>query len=175
MNDPVAHCKRLDLVPDRVAYVGYYQRLQASGLGPRIVAVTGGKVCLQKLERLPDWVDARSVDGRLPDEPRRAMGLALIELLEKVHELGLCHRDTHIRNFVVRAGAPLLVDPKYAIESRGRSCYDLKGPEESGVEIAREHLRQANVNQHGVWWEDADPISESLTSTFGTLAELRRG
>jgi hypothetical protein len=97
----------------------------------------------------------------------------LLELLERVHERGFCHRDIHIRNFVVRDGAQLLVDPKYAIEHRGRPCYDLAGPEASGVEIAREHLSQTgNRNHRCVWWENADAPSEALTSTFGPLAEL---
>lgn len=174
MNDPDVHCKRLDLVPDREAYVGYYRRLESSGLGPRIVSIDDGAIYLEKLHPLRAWVDAHSVDGRLSDEVRQAMGSALILLLEKVHKLGFCHRDAHIRNFVVRGDAPLLVDPKYATQSPVSSCYDLLGPEESGIEIPPEHCCQPNPNQQGVWWENADPISETLTSTFGTLAELRR-
>jgi hypothetical protein len=112
MENPDLHCKCLGLVPDPRAYVAYYQRLDASGLGPRIVKITGDRICVQKHETLRHWVDERLVDGRLPDEPRRAMGRKLIDLLEKVHELGFCHRDTHVRNFVVREGAPLNVDPK---------------------------------------------------------------
>jgi hypothetical protein len=175
MNDPDVHCKRLDLVPNRASYVEHYRLLEAAGLGPRILEVTTDQIRLEKLERLRDWVTARSIHGRLPDAARRTLGLALVELLQSVHELGFCHRDTHIRNFVVRNGAPLVVDPKYAIESRGRSCYDLEGPGEGRVGIAREHQRQANRNHRGVWWENADPIGEALASTFGTVAELSIG
>ena len=112
MKAPDVHCKDLGVVPDPAAYVDYYQRLDAIGLGPRILLITDEQIRLEKLESLRDWVDARSVNGRLLDEPRRAMGRALVELLENVHELGFCHRDTHIRNFVVRKGAPLIVDPE---------------------------------------------------------------
>jgi hypothetical protein len=150
MNDPDVHCKSLDLVPDRIAYVEYYRQLEAAGLGPRVAAVTTDRICLEKLEGLRDWVTSHSIDGRLPDAARRTMGLALVELLESVHELGFCHRDTHIRNFVVRDGAPLLVDPKYAVESRGGSCYDLEGPGDGRVQIACEHRCQANRNHCGV-------------------------
>jgi hypothetical protein len=55
-----------------------------------------------------------------------------------------------------------------------RPCYDRVEPKRSGVEIAREHLWQKdNLNQYGVWWNNADPISEALVSTFGSVAELR--
>jgi hypothetical protein len=169
------HCKALNLVPNRGAYVSYYQRLEAGGCGPRVVTVTDEQICLQKYETLRYWVDERAVDGLLPTDLRRAMGCELRALLERVHELGFCHRDTHIRNFVVRDGAPLLVDPKYAVEHRGRPCYDLAGPERSGLEIAPEHLTQVgNRNHGGVWWENADPLCEALISIFGPLAELRQ-
>jgi tRNA A-37 threonylcarbamoyl transferase component Bud32 len=63
------------------------------------------------------------------------MGRELLKLLERVHELGFCHRDIHIRNLVVRDGAPLLADPKYAIEHRGRPCYDLAEDVPAVVEL----------------------------------------
>jgi aminoglycoside/choline kinase family phosphotransferase len=175
MNDPNVHCKCLNVVPDRDAYVEYYRRLEAARLGPTIVAVTTDRIRLERLETLREWITARSIDGHLPAAPRRLMSLAIVELLETVHELGFCHRDTHVRNFVVRDDAPLLVDPKYAIASRGRSCYDLEGPGDGRIEIAHEHRCQANRNRCGVWWENADPISEALASTFGSVAELRAG
>ncbi|MGA2471533.1 MAG: lipopolysaccharide kinase InaA family protein [Solirubrobacteraceae bacterium] len=173
MAESDVHCKALSGVPNRGAYISYYERLEASGCGPRIATVTDEQICIEKCETLRHWVDERAVDGRLPNELRRAMGRELRELLERVHDLGFCHRDIHVRNFVVRNGAPLLVDPKYAIEHRGRRCYDLAGPGASGVAIPLQHLAQAgNRNDHGVWWENADPLSEALTSTFGPLAEL---
>lgn len=167
------HCKALNLVPSPARYVSYCQRLEAAGCGPTIVTVTGSQICLQKYETLRHWVDERTVEGLLPNDLRRGMGHELLGLLERIHELGFCHRDIHIRNFVVRDDAPLLVDPKYAIEHRGRPCYDLAGPNTCGVEIPEWHLSQTrNRNHEGVWWENADPLSEALTSTFGSPADL---
>lgn len=167
------HRKPLIGVPDRGAYIRYYQRLEAAGCGPTIVTVTGEQIWIEKCETLRHWVDERAVDGRLPDDLRRDMGRELRELLERVHNLGFCHRDIHIRNVVLRDGAPLLVDPKYAIEHHGRPCYDLAGPESSGGAVPPQHLAQAaNRNHRGVWWENADPLSEALASTFGLLADL---
>jgi hypothetical protein len=174
VTDSDVHCKALSQVPNRDAYVSCYQRLEDGGCGQTIVTVTDERICLQKYETLRHWVDQRAIDGRLPRAVRLAMGHALRELLERVHGLGFCHGDIHIGNFVVRDGAPLLVDPKYAIEHCGRPCYDLAGPEGSGVEIASEHVSQTdNRNHDGVWWENADPLSEALISTFGPVADVK--
>src|SRR5581483_5458517 len=97
----------------------------------------------QKYPTLVDWLSSNPTETELKTMRRR-----LLAFLKKVHrEAGICHRDTHIRNFVLKEERPLLIDPTLAIESdRDRPCYDLVGPGPSGVAIPLEHACQGNNN-----------------------------
>jgi hypothetical protein len=77
----------------------------------------------------------------------------------------------HIRNFLLRGDDPLLIDPKYAIASNpARPCYDLEGPERSGIPVPSQHLGQDNRNRLGVWWDAALPHEQTLARYFGRVA-----
>ena len=171
MSDADGFCKSLHTVRNHVEeFLDYYGRLAANHLAPEIIGTTEDVLRIRKCQTLRQWVDARPA----PEEVQ-AMGIKVVELLEHVHELGFCHRDAHIRNFVVHAGSPLIVDPKHATNSeRNKPCYDVYGPDRSEVAIAPAHTNQTNRNRLGVWWENADPLSEALASTFGTVAELHQ-
>jgi hypothetical protein len=96
------------------------------------------------------------------------MGNRLLGLLERVHSLGICHRDTHARNFVLDGDQPLIIDPKYAFESDPQQpCYDVHGPDASGVPVPDQHLAQGNDNRFGVWWDAPCPHEDVLGRRFG--------
>lgn len=72
MNDPDVDCKCLGSRPAYVLRLLPTPRREWPRA--RIVEVTDHHICVEKHETLRHWVDERLVDGRLPDEPRRAMG-----------------------------------------------------------------------------------------------------
>ena len=69
-----------------------------------------------------------------------------------MHRLGVCHRDLHLANIIVDADArALIVDPDFAVDSdQGAPCYDLYGPEASGVPVPAEHAGYW-ANRGGDW------------------------
>jgi hypothetical protein len=92
----------------------------------------------------------------------------LLDLLGLVHFVGVCHRDTHVRNFVLDDGRPLIIDPKYAVKSNPQQpCYDLHGPTVSRVPVPDAHLNQGNQNRLGVWWDAPCPHEDVLGRRFG--------
>lgn len=89
-----------------------------------------------------------------------------------MHRLGVCHRDLHLANIIVDADArALIVDPDFAVDSdQGAPCYDLYGPEASGVPVPAEHAGYW-ANRGGVWRDCAAEVPV-LASAFGLLASL---
>jgi hypothetical protein len=136
------------------------------GFAPEILDSTGGTLITRKHLTLVEWLWRGPTETEMKEMRRR-----LLAFLKKVHrQAGICHRDTHIRNFVLKADRPLLIDPTLAIESdRARACYDLVGPEPSGVAIPPEHACQGNNNCLGVWWDAPEPFEQTLGSFFGPL------
>jgi tRNA A-37 threonylcarbamoyl transferase component Bud32 len=155
--------KDLTRVPSRDRFVVVYSRLAEVGLAPAVLDVTDTTLSIRRHEPMLDWIDTAP-----PTSSMREMGGRLLDLLERVHAVGVCHRDTHVRNFVIDGGMPLIIDPKYAVESNPQQlCYDVHGPEASGVPVPDVHLNQGNENRFGVWWDAPYPHEDVLGRRFG--------
>ena len=103
------------------------------------------------------------------------MGLNVLQLVKELHGHGICHRDLHVGNIVVRDGMPLLIDMEFAIDSNPDGpCYDLVGQDGSLIAVPARHAVQPNANQYGVWWDADNPEVETLGHAFGRVEELAR-
>jgi serine/threonine protein kinase len=145
----------------------YYQRLADAGLAPKIIRVTENEIEAVKHTTLTKWLS-----GKPSKDERQVMKEALVKLLRAAHETGICHRDVHICNIVLRDdGRPLLIDPALAAENVNEHCYHLEGPEVAGVPIPQEHLEQDGDERWGVWW--GSPVKyRSLEEKFGHWASV---
>jgi hypothetical protein len=161
--------KDLTCLPNRGQFVVVYSRLAEAGLAPAVLDVTDTTMFIRRHVPLLDWLNA----GPAADSMRE-MGSRFLDLLDRVHSVGVCHRDTHIRNFVLDDGIPLIIDPKYVIESNPQQpCYDLHGPDVSGVPVPDQHLSQDNNNRFGVWWDAPFPHEDVLGRRFGPSDDYR--
>lgn len=155
--------KDLTSVPDREQFVVVYSRLAEAGLAPAVLDATATTLFIRRYVPLLNWLNTEPPAGAM-----REMGSRLLDLLGRVHSAGVCHRDTHVRNFVLDDGMPLIIDPKYAVESNPQQpCYDVHGPDASGVPVPDEHLNQGNDNRVGVWWNAPYPHEDVLGRRFG--------
>lgn len=151
----------------RTRYIGstaeHYRRLSDAGLAPAIVRITADEIEAVRHRTLEDWLAVT------PFGQRADMKEAVRRLLLAVHAIGLCHRDVHVGNIVLTADErPLLIDPELATPSVNGHCYDLHGPEVSGVPVPPEHLREPG-HERGVWW--GSPVKHrSLEAAFGPPA-----
>jgi hypothetical protein len=147
-----------------VRYAGptaeYYKRLSAIRAAPEVVLVTANEIIAVEHQTLRAWL----ADGQSPVDKAR-MAEQIRDLLQRVHEeVGLCHRDVHLRNIVLTdESAPLLIDPALCAEAQNSYCYDLHGPEPSGVAVYADHLA---TGKNGVWW-GSEEKHDSLESAFG--------
>lgn len=165
------HCRDLVCEADRNKFLRHYQLLSDLGLAPEILDSTGDTLVTRKYLTLEGWLWSGPSEAQMKTMRRRLLAF----LKEVHHKAGICHRDTHIRNFVLKENRPLLIDPTLAIEcDRDRPCYDLVGPELSGVAIPTEHACQPNNNSFGVWWDAPEPFEQTLGSFFGRLPPSSR-
>ena len=150
----------------RTGYAGStaecYRRFSEAGLAPMIVSLTANEIETVCHQTLRDWL------ARKPSQQERdTMSEAIRDLLLAAHETGLCHRDVHIDNIVLSDnGRPLLIDPAYATASVNEHCYDLEGPEPSGVSVPDDHVNQGGNAAHGIWWGSPEK-HRSLEREFG--------
>jgi len=99
------------------------------------------------------------------------MGGRLYRRLKELHQNGMCHRDMHVGNVVLLDGTPLLIDPALATESDpSRPCYDLYGPQLSGVAVPADHYDYP-PNRGGVWWDCTAEVP-LLKDAIGSLAAV---
>ncbi|MFQ5514636.1 MAG: lipopolysaccharide kinase InaA family protein [Myxococcota bacterium] len=103
-----------------------------------------------------DWVATRWVDGR----PARREDLpALLEVVERMHEHGMLHRDLHLGNFLVHGEGIALLDVQRAIFlphlphwlrrwELGRLAYSLGEPLPDALQALR-FWRDLRAQQHG--------------------------
>jgi Phosphotransferase enzyme family len=112
---------------------------------------------------LESWLDTHHAA-----EERQAMARRIHDLLRAVHEqMDFCHRDVHIGNIVVTEDErPLLIGPKWTAPSVNDHCYDLEGPNPSGVPIPEIQLNQGHPADKGVWWGSPVP-HRALSTPFG--------
>lgn len=151
------------------AFIRYYRRLSDLGLAPTIVAVSDSEISTESHNTLKDWLTAGCSETQ-----RNQMALMLVARIEEMHAHGICHRDLHVENVVLRHGVPLFIDPALACDSDATNpCYDLVGPGPSGVPVPEAHACQPNDNRLGVWWDSTGPVP-TLGAEFGTLAQVLR-
>ncbi len=169
MNDPPTHSRTLPQGEAGERFVHYYKQLADHGLAPEIISVTSREIVTREYQTLCDWLDIEHSRGETME-----MGRRLYLRIEQLHGHGICHRDLHIANVVLRVNeVPLFIDPAFAIDSNpDKPCYDLEGPQRSGVPVPPEHATQPNDNQFGVWWDSTGPVP-TLNSAFGPLADVR--
>lgn len=146
---------------DRERHHAFLPRLAAAGLAPRIVRMDERQRCLERCTPFATW--RRSVGAT----ELSVMRAAVLDLIADVHALGVCHRDLHEGNLVVRGDRPLVIDLELACEvDPGGLCYDLTGPCEA-IPVAEQHLDRADAYaEHGVWW---DSPCDGLAKVFGPL------
>jgi hypothetical protein len=148
--------------------VHWYARLSEVDLAPEIVGEAENRLVVRCYEPLPDWYATHGAGARAE------MGVRLLARVEELHGYGVCHRDLHVGNVVVRDGVPLLIDTEFAIAADPAApCYDLVGPDRSGVPVPQRHAEQPNANRHGVWWDADNPEVTTLGRAFGLVADLR--
>jgi len=83
----------------------------------------------------------------------------------------MCHRDMHAGNVVLLEGIPLLIDPALATESDpSQPCYDLYGPEVSGVKVPTDHYVHP-PNRGGVSWDCSAQVP-ALRDALGSLVAV---
>jgi hypothetical protein len=152
---------------DRV-FLGVYDRWSDLGLAPEIIEITAHALFTRCHQTLEDWLkDPRS------DDELRAMGRRLHARVVELHSHGMCHRDLHAANVVIRDdGSPLFIDPGFATDSNPEApCYDLVGPVAAGMPVLEAHASQTNGNQNGVYWDADTPAVRTLASIFGRHAD----
>lgn len=147
----------------------YYQKLSELGLAPEVLVSDHERIKSRWYQPLPCW------RGKHSDAEWKDMGLKVLALVTELHHHGVCHRDLHVGNFVVRDGEPLLIDMEFAVAADPAGpCYDLMGPGPSDIPVPDRHAVQPNANQNGVWWDADNNEVETCGQAFGSVAELQR-
>lgn len=148
-------------IDSRDRHFAFLPRLAEAGLAPAILHMDEQGRCLERCTTLDEW---RATAG--PEDVVR-MKEKVIGLIRAVHAEGVCHRDFHTRNCVVKDDSPLMIDLELACAvAPTAGCFDLSGPS-SGVPVAPEHVRQGEpYASNGVWWNS--PI-EGMARMFGEL------
>jgi hypothetical protein len=117
---------------------------------------------------LTDWLAKAPAPAKLSE-----MGHRLRSVLEAVHTLGICHRDAHVRNFVLRGQQPLIIDLSFAASSDPSCpCYDIYGSIASGIAVPDPHLQQDDPCHVGVWWDSTYPSPDILCHHFGPASRF---
>lgn len=152
------HERRLVTHHPPTDFVHYYRLLASWDLAPKIIEATNDTLVTELHPTLHQWWDA----GPTQDELDAMLKLLRGRIVE-LHSHGVCHRDLHIDNVVLRDGIPLFIDTDFAIATDSNEpCFDLYGPDVSGVPAPAAHLRQHGNAAKGVWW--TAPV---LHNTFG--------
>lgn len=131
----------------------------ATGFAPPDVHYDGGRtISMARLEPLTNV------------ERSAALAAELAELLARLHNVGVAHRDVHVGNVVVGPDGPRLIDWEFACEAPGQRSYDLHGPR-SSVDVPAEHL--AHGIPDGVWWASPTAKVRTLARYFEGVAWLK--
>jgi hypothetical protein len=128
----------------------YLPRLSDAGVVPEVLGWVDGGVLIRRGLPLPNWVAGA--------EPAEVVALRplLIDLLQRLHAEGVCHRDLHWENVVIVGRAPFVIDLEHACDvDPAGPCYDMTGPF-AGVPLPPAHAQFGGIlGTQGMWW-DAD-------------------
>ena len=147
MADGSTHTQPLRNHHARAQAHAYLPRLATAGLTPEIVALTNHGVVTRRGQPFREWWPRASAPALA------AMRSRVLDLIRKVHALGICHRDLHDGNLILRrADRPLVIDMELAcdVDPLG-PCYDLLGPT-AVVPVPAAHLSVGGAFAQGVWW-----------------------
>ena len=145
--DEVSVCRPFRGEQDRERHYRFLPRLAAAELVPRIIRIDNNERCLERCEPLSSW-RKKSDQSEI-----KMMGRRVLEMIRAMHSLGICHRDLHDDNVVVKAGKPLVIDLEHAVEvDPAWPCYDLYGPNDL-IPLLPEHVTYAQqLGPTGIWW-----------------------
>lgn len=93
------------------------------------------------------------------DLPRYRPAAELAELLYRLTDAGVSHRDVWPGNILATPNGPRLIDWETAIDQPG---YDLYGPDKTGIPIPAIHLAVRSRNSprgYRMWWNAPHPQS----------------
>ena len=122
---------------------------------------------MPRLTPLGEWLQ------RASPTQKKALARSLLDCVQRLHSLGICHRDLHVGNVVVEGDRPFLVDFELALRTPAAgSCYDLMGPA-SGVRVPFRH--EFLEIAEGVWWDTptTSPRVRAIWRDLGGLEEVR--
>lgn len=97
-------------------------------------------------------------------------------MIRLIHFLGICHRDLHEGNVVVKAARPMVIDLEHAVEvDPSWPCHDLYGPSDR-FQLLPEHEGFGEMlGSTGIWWDaDHDPKYGLFTMgiIFGSFRDV---
>jgi len=130
------------------AVLELHMRAADAGLAPAIVESEGDPITMQRLERtlLDFWNDPNS-----DQEARTTTVFRLVERINALHQIGICHRDLHSENVMIDEGEVVFIDFVLAQDVNPVwQCYDLTGPNEH-ILVPHAHAIQPG-HEGGVWW-----------------------
>lgn len=141
----------------------FLPRLATAGLTPEILELTDTQLVTREGVPFHNW-------WRVADNSSRAdMRPLVLELVRSMHALGICHRDLHDRNLVLRREdeTPLVIDLELACDvDPSGACYDLDGPT-LAIPVPGAHVRVGGAFAAGVWWG-----STGLGGYYTALGEI---
>jgi hypothetical protein len=163
---PGVHERDLATHSSPADFVYYYRLLAGWHLAPAVVEVTDEVLRTELHPTLRQWWEAGQSGTDLA-----AMRVLLRTRIDELHSHGICHRDLHIDNVVLRDGLPLFIDPDFAIASDPHApCFDLYGPDASGVPAPHAHKAQGGAAAQGVWWH-APVLHRTFGHTLGPIPQ----
>lgn len=144
-------------------YKNHYMRMAEEDLVPKLISMDGEGLITEKCIPLISTIE--NITGNSRDKLKEC----LINRIRKLHALGICHRDLHIRNIVLRHYIPLFVDFELAIViDPSCLCYDLNGPV-SKIPVPDQHVMLGSEYEvTGEWWNAEH--QDSLSRYFGKVS-----
>ena len=133
--EPQVVLKRFRTADDCETEAQWYRRYPQ--FCPELVDVDGPDLVTRRLPvawETPEWRDTN----------------ALVDLLLNLAACGVHHRDVHLRNIVLDAGRPLLIDWYTATEAIDRPSYDLYG-EAAGLARPEGHIDYQSWSTKNRW------------------------
>jgi hypothetical protein len=125
----------------------FFPLASEAGLAPRIISRTGDVLVVARGTPLPEWLESADPVAI------RALRERVLQMIIRLHTLGVCHRDLHWANIVIIDGEPLAIDFEHALRTDASwECYDLYGPSDL-IPLLADHAKfQQVLGTQGIWW-----------------------